>query len=222
MSSGVDLTDAVGGQIRFWGKWDIQTLWDACFFEASINGGTSWTPVATERTGLTSGQGAQIPGGVPAFDGVQSAWVLNTADLSPVLGVADLRLRFRMASDSSTTGAGFYLDDFTVEIQRLVVSDTVPGVRTPVAAVRAWPNPFNPATTTFRHPAGPVTPASRSSAARLRRICATEKSSGMTDCPFTVSGSSTQAPVRTMSCVSLKYDKGKMTPRLVARRKPGM
>lgn len=158
MSSGVDLTDAVGGQIRFWAKWDIQALWDACFFEASINGGATWTPVATEHTGLTSGQGAQIPGGVPAFDGVQSVWILNTADLTPVLGTADLRLRFRMASNASTTGAGFYLDDFAVEILRLVVSDTVPGVRVPVAAVRAWPNPFNPATTvSFTVPAaGPA------------------------------------------------------------------
>ncbi|NCQ35990.1 T9SS type A sorting domain-containing protein, partial [bacterium] len=90
--------------------------------------------------------GVQNPSGTPVFDGIQSSWVLNTVDLAPVLGQADLRLRFRMASDSAISGAGFAFDDLVLDVMRL---DTVSPVPRPVpglAAISAAPNPFNPTT----------------------------------------------------------------------------
>ena len=148
MVAGVDLSDTtiIAGELRFEAMWDIEANYDACFLEGSTNGGVSWFAVDTDHTQGASGNGVQNPSGTPVFDGIQSSWVLNTVDLAPVLGQADLRLRFRMASDSAISGAGFAFDDLVLDVMRL---DTVSPVPRPVpglAAISAAPNPFNPTT----------------------------------------------------------------------------
>ncbi len=160
MTSGVDLSDPelLTGTLTFWAQWDIESGYDACFLEGSTNGGTSWFPVETDHTHPSGGQGVQTPSGTPVFDGVQNGWILNTVDLTQVLGQSDLLLRFRLASDSSVNGLGFFFDDFVIEVLRPDQGSPVPGVPVPMAAVSAWPNPFNPSTTiAFTLPsAGPV------------------------------------------------------------------
>ena len=144
----VNLVDVLEPEVTFRAKWNIEASWDAVFFEVSTNGGGQWTALAVP--GLTrsaSGQGAQRPAGTPCFDGNRTTWALCSVDLAPYIGQADVRFRFRLASDGSQAYAGFYLDDFVVKVVTEEDSTSVPGpVPVAVASVTAYPNPFNPAT----------------------------------------------------------------------------
>jgi carboxypeptidase D len=143
----VDFSQVEEPRAFFAAKWNIESNYDAVFFEVSTNGGGTWTPVAVP--GYTvggSGNGVQDPVGAPLFEGSQANWVDCEANLSAFVGESDVRFRFRLVSDSSVHYDGFYLDDFRVEV--LTISDPtaadVPGL---VASVAAFPNPFNPQTT---------------------------------------------------------------------------
>ncbi len=146
MTSGVDMSGAMSGEVSFYAKWEIEDNWDGCFFEVSTNG-ASWTPLATSFTSGSSGQGGQSPGGVPVFEGTMANWVLNTVDLGAYLNETDLRFRFRIASDTSISYSGFFVDDFEVLVVRQEITTAVPGAEVLLADVQAWPNPFNPQTT---------------------------------------------------------------------------
>jgi Zinc carboxypeptidase/Immune inhibitor A-like, MAM domain/FlgD Ig-like domain len=147
MSEGVDLSNAMSGEVTFYAKWEIENSWDGCFFEVSIDGGGNWTPLASNFTNNSSGQGGQVPGGVPIFDNNQANWVLNTVNLSSYLNETDVRFRFRLVSDSSLEYSGFFVDDMKIEAVRELTSSAVPDADVLVAGVKAWPNPFNPQTT---------------------------------------------------------------------------
>ncbi|MGD9546428.1 MAG: M14 family zinc carboxypeptidase [Candidatus Krumholzibacteriia bacterium] len=148
MVEGVDLTGALGAQVSFWAKWQIEDMWDGCFFEMSADGGSAWTPLATAFTGAATGQGGQTPAGAPCFDNNQTTWVLNTVTLNGYLDRTDVRFRFRLDSDSSINRDGYSFDDFTVTVTRIQQGiSPVPAAPGDRLAVSAWPNPFNPQTT---------------------------------------------------------------------------
>jgi len=142
----VDLTGVTSGAVSFWARWDLEADWDAVFFEASTDGGLVWTPLATAWTQTAAGQGGQLPAGAPLFEGTQTAWVLNSVDLAPWFGLADLRLRFRLRSDTTVTYDGFYCDDFVVHVARPFVTGAGEAPPAAVLALSAAPNPFNPRT----------------------------------------------------------------------------
>ncbi len=144
---GMDLSGAMSGEITFYAKWDIENNWDGCFFEMSTDGGGNWTALATNFTNGASGQGGQTPAGAPVFDDSHPNWSLNSVDLASYLNETNVVFRFRLASDSSITGSGFFLDDFKVLVVREQHSSPVPGAQVLTAGVKAWPNPFNPQTT---------------------------------------------------------------------------
>ncbi len=149
-ATGVSLVDVMEPEATFMAKWSIENSWDAAFFEVSTDGGNQWTPVAIPgRTGLTSGQGAQQPSGVPCFDGDQANWVSCLVDLSAYVGEPDVRFRFRLATDGSVTQDGFWVDDFQVQVTTEDDGGTTDAADVPTltASVRAYPNPFNPQTT---------------------------------------------------------------------------
>ncbi|MCP4291331.1 MAG: DUF2817 domain-containing protein [bacterium] len=147
MIQGMDLTGAMSGELTFYAKWDIEDNWDGCFLEVSTDGGSIWTPVGTAFTSNSSGQGGQVPGGAPVFEGSHANWTLNTVDLASYLTATDLRFRFRLSSDTSVTGSGFFVDDMEIMVVREQNSSPVPEADILVAGVKAWPNPFNPQTT---------------------------------------------------------------------------
>lgn len=160
LAESLDLSGAMSGSVSFRAKWSIENNWDGCFFEISTDGGAGWTPLSTSFTHAASGQGGQTPGGVPVFEGSQANWVLNEVDLGAYLDEENVLLRFRLASDSSISYSGFFVDDFEVMVVREENGlSPVPGAERLAAAVQAWPNPFNPQTTVkFTNPiAGPVT-----------------------------------------------------------------
>ncbi len=146
MSSGVDLTDVLTAELRFWAKWDIENSWDACFLEMSLDGGSSWSAMATAHTSGASGQGSQTPAGTPCYDDVQSSWVQETIDLAAWIGQTDVRFRFRLATDSSVVRDGFYCDDFRITVTRTQGWVAPVPEAAAALAVAAYPNPFNPAT----------------------------------------------------------------------------
>jgi hypothetical protein len=144
----LDFTDVMDPQVSFYAKWNIENSWDACFFEISTDGGMDWTALAVPgRTEPASGQGAQQPAGTPCFDGSQANWATCTVDLSGYIGEADVRFRFRLATDVSMHYDGFNFDDFKVRVTREDNGTTGVEVPAMAASVRAYPNPFNPQTT---------------------------------------------------------------------------
>lgn len=147
MAESIDLSGAMSAELTFRAKWEIEDVWDACFLEVSTNGGSTWTALSTGQTLPASGQGGQTPAGAPCFDNNQSNWVNNTVDLAPFLGQADVRLRFRLSSDTSLNYSGFFVDNFEIlAVTEQGTTSPVPGADLLVAAVKAWPNPFNPQT----------------------------------------------------------------------------
>jgi hypothetical protein len=148
MDAGVDLTDVLTATVSYQAKWDVENSWDACFFEISTNGGSTWTPLAMPHTNAASGQGGQTPAGAPLYDATQTAWVAESLSLASYIGQADVRFRFRLVTDSSVTKDGFYFDDFAVTVTRAQdPTSDVPGAADAHLRVAAWPNPFNPSTT---------------------------------------------------------------------------
>ena len=77
---------------------------------ASTNG-TTWQPLCGKYT--TTGTSSQISG-APVYDGIQNTWVKEQVNLADFVG-QQLYLRFRLKSDGSVTGDGFYFDDFSVK-----------------------------------------------------------------------------------------------------------
>ncbi len=147
-AEGMDLSEAMSGEVSFYAKWDIENDWDGCFFEISTDGGNNWTALGTSFTSGSSGQGGQTPSGSPVFEGINLSWSLNTVNLDAYLTETNVSFRFRLSSDSSITETGFFLDDFKVEVVREQDNTSaVPGAGILMANVKAWPNPFNPQTT---------------------------------------------------------------------------
>jgi len=110
LTNAVDLTTASYAALSFWAKWDIESGYDYVQVKVSINGGSTWTPLAGNYT--HPGTSSQIPGS-PLYDGTQSTWVQENIDLTPYVG-HPIKLRFTIVSDGNVTGDGFYFDDISV------------------------------------------------------------------------------------------------------------
>ncbi|MCH9660621.1 MAG: immune inhibitor A, partial [Bacteroidetes bacterium] len=110
----VDLTNAIGANVTFYAKWNIENNWDYAQFEVSTNGGNSWVAQCGKFTNAGSSNGFQ-PEGEPLYDGTQTDWVLEEIDLSDYLG-QDILVRFEFRSDGNVNEDGFYFDDLQVNI----------------------------------------------------------------------------------------------------------
>lgn len=140
----IDLSLYDFASVSFLGRWSLEPDYDCVRLELSGDGGASWTPLAGGDTRPGSGMGVQVPAGVPCFDGDPPDWRLQTFDLTPWAGLADVRLRFVLQSDEGGERDGFFCDDFRVEAGVFFdpVTDTPP--RAVARLARAYPNPFNP------------------------------------------------------------------------------
>lgn len=150
----LDLQDATAATLSFWARWALETDYDAVFCELSKDGGVLWTAAATSYTQAASGMGVQSPAGTPVFEGSQTTWVQNTVDLATYVGQSDVRLRFRMRSDVSIAGDGFYLDDVVLTMSQLTLTAAPAMPRAAATRLSLAPNPFNPRTTVVFELAG--------------------------------------------------------------------
>lgn len=114
LSTPVDLTAAIGANLSFFAKWEIEDNWDYVQVEVSTNKGGSWEPQCGQYTNAGSSNPSQ-PEGQPLYDGVQNEWVLEEIDLSDYLG-ENILVRFQFVSDGAERRDGFYFDDLKVSV----------------------------------------------------------------------------------------------------------
>ncbi|UCF62712.1 MAG: immune inhibitor A, partial [bacterium] len=121
-SSSIDLIQATTAELNFWTKWDIEADWDFAVIEISNNGGSSWNHLIGQYMSSASGIGTQTAG-LHGYDGQQNQWVEESIDLSAYCGQTII-LRYRMTTDGSVTGDGWYVDD--VHIRTLGQTTNIP------------------------------------------------------------------------------------------------
>ncbi len=136
LSDPIDLTEAIGANVTFYAKWEIENNFDYVQVEVSTNNGSSWVPQCGNYTNPGSTNGSQ-PTGEPLYDGFQSEWVLEEIDLSDYLG-ENVLIRFQLRSDGGVREDGFYFDDLTVNIVEESILDVSDVTAT---AFGIYPNP---------------------------------------------------------------------------------
>jgi len=114
LATPVDLSSAIGANVTFYAKWEIENNWDYTQFEVSIDNGANWIPQCGAYTNVGSTNNGQ-PTGEPLYDGTQNDWVLEQIDLSDYLGESIL-VRFQFRSDNAQRADGFYFDDLKINI----------------------------------------------------------------------------------------------------------
>ena len=119
--------------MSFWHDYDTEQNYDGGVAEYSVNGGTTWTDLGSLITdngyvGNTISSSYNSPiAGRNAFNGSSSGYLQTVADLSSLQG-QDVQIRFRMSSDNSVSGTGWYLDDVEVgDIVKLTSAATASG-----------------------------------------------------------------------------------------------
>jgi hypothetical protein len=96
--------------LEFYAKWDIEAGYDYAQVSASVDGGSSWTALCGNYTGLGNENQAENE---PLYDGVQSTWVKESMSLNDFIGET-IQLRFHLVSDGFVRGDGFNFDDLKV------------------------------------------------------------------------------------------------------------
>jgi len=107
-----------GTELQFWHDFLTENSYDGGVVEYSTNGGVSWTDIGaliTQNgyTGTISTSFSSPIGGRQAFEGTSSGYIQTLADLSSLAGQS-VQVRFRMASDSSVSSTGWYVDDVII------------------------------------------------------------------------------------------------------------
>ena len=138
LSENINLTNAIGANVTFYAKWDIENNWDYVQLEVSIDNGNSWIPQCGHFTNEGSSNGGQ-PTGQPLYDGIQNNWVLEQIDLSDYLG-EEITMRFKFESDGEVRADGFYFDDLTVNV---LDDETLNNADVLASQFSVYPNPVS-------------------------------------------------------------------------------
>ncbi|MFP4556701.1 MAG: M14 family zinc carboxypeptidase [Bacteroidales bacterium] len=107
----LDLANVIFAYAEFMARWDIEANWDYAQFMVSADNGNNWEPLTGSYT--STGSSTQDPD-KPVYHGTQNEWVKETIDLNSYIGETVL-FRFRLISDGSVNGDGFFFDNFRVE-----------------------------------------------------------------------------------------------------------
>ena len=80
-------------------------------------------------------------------------WENAIVSLNNFIGETDLHLRYRLVSDTSGTGDGWYIDDIMMYVDSTLLAIAATGEHLPrnFALQQNYPNPFNPVTTIEYH-----------------------------------------------------------------------
>ncbi|MFP6630912.1 MAG: Ig-like domain-containing protein, partial [Myxococcota bacterium] len=108
--------------LSFWHDYNTENSYDGGVVEYSTDEGVSWTDLeslitANGYSGVLSGGFSNPLANRNAFEGTSGGYLQTVADLSSLSG-QDVRIRFRMGTDTSVSGTGWYVDD--VEIGSIV------------------------------------------------------------------------------------------------------
>lgn len=121
-----------GASLSFWHRFDFEAsngqAWDGGVVEVSTDGGTTWDDLGASmaKNGYNStisgagGAGDNPLAGRPAFGGDSGgAFIETVAGLDDYVGEA-ITLRFRLGTDASVGGGGWFVDDITIETRSSV------------------------------------------------------------------------------------------------------
>ncbi len=112
LTNGLSLAGASSATLSFWTRWDLESGYDFARVEVSTNNGSTWRSLRGIHTHLGSGNGTQTATDW-GLDGTNTTWVAEEMDLSPFAN-RTIKLRFRLTSDVSVVGDGWYVDDIRV------------------------------------------------------------------------------------------------------------
>jgi hypothetical protein len=134
----IDLSHVTEAAVNYYAKWEIESDYDFCQFQVSIDGGTTWIGQCGLYTSTATSPDGVQPVGEPVYQGAQSAWVLEEISLSDYIGETDVRLRFVLKSDGGVRMDGFYFDDF-----ELMYNIDYTGIEETGLSAKSMPNPAN-------------------------------------------------------------------------------
>lgn len=132
LSNNIDLSNVDFAELSFYAKWDIENDYDYVVLQASTNNGATWQNLCGHYS--NRGTASQLQD-EPVYDGKQNDWVFETVDLSDFAG-QQIKIRFRLVSDSYIDGDGFYFDDFEI---RTMISTGIEQIE--AKKVEIYPNP---------------------------------------------------------------------------------
>jgi hypothetical protein len=105
-------------ELFFWHRYSTESTFDGCVLEISTDGGVTFSDLGAHITlngynGTISSLYGNPIGGRQAWTGAGTAWQEVKADLSAYGGQSAV-IRFRLGSDSSVAGTGWWVDDVVI------------------------------------------------------------------------------------------------------------
>jgi len=110
LNSSIDLTHSIAAVLSFYARWHVESAYDYVQLKASVNGGSTWTPLCGN---YTHPGGANQAYGEPLYDSWQRKWVKEEVNLEDYLG-QNVKLRFTIVTDNGGDYDGFYFDDVKI------------------------------------------------------------------------------------------------------------
>ncbi|MBV6420678.1 MAG: hypothetical protein DAHOPDDO_01935 [Ignavibacteriaceae bacterium] len=144
LTNPIDITGLNNPRLVFWTKFDMESNWDYGQVQVSTNNGTTW--IALEGQYTEPGVGSFQPNGEPVYDAAQTNWVKEEINLT-TYSSSQVKIRFRLRTDSGTTRDGWYLDD--IGVFYYTIPTDVSNITEPFydfSLEQNYPNPFNPST----------------------------------------------------------------------------
>lgn len=144
LTNPIDITGLNNPRLVFWTKFDMESNWDYGQVQVSTNNGTTWIALAGQYT--EPGVGSFQPNGEPVYDAAQTNWVKEEINLT-AYSSSQVKIRFRLRTDSGVTRDGWYLDD--IGVFYYTIPTDVSNITEPLydfSLEQNYPNPFNPST----------------------------------------------------------------------------
>ena len=117
-------TGITGGALTAKVRYETEPFWDYVFLEASSNGGTTWTPVVTNRSDTaTDGDSGFNTSRTGITGGDGAVWL----DLTATLPGGTNAVRFRYQTDGAVSEPGFQVDNIAIAGTTIGTAETDEG-----------------------------------------------------------------------------------------------
>ena len=103
LSVGIDLSGAVMPVLTFWHRYSLETNYDYGYVDVSTDLGQNWSTIYF-------------------VTGHHTDWKEEKIDLTPYSLLADVRIRFRLQTNGSSTYDGWYIDDVSIDETTATIS----------------------------------------------------------------------------------------------------
>jgi len=130
LTNPINMQSAPVCNLTFWTRYDLENGFDFGNVEVSSNNGTTWQSVA-------------------GFTGSALTWTQYSYDVTGLVNFGtQVRIRFRLTSDQSLVGQGWWIDDIRLNNYCIALIGVNGNSEIPLrfALEQNYPNPFNPST----------------------------------------------------------------------------